>query len=375
MMSTYNRKENGGGERTNRNSSRKDARKSWLSTTISTPVLVLLLSILAAVGWITVDANLSLFLYVFFSNASSHYFEEKTVWVTGASSGIGAELVCQLQRAKAKHVVLSARNAHTLNETIEQCLQQHDGGEGKATTTFSIEPFDAIDFDADTVVAKALEKAGGGIDVLILNAGIYQVSPALQTSFEETRKIMKVNFEAPVALSTALMQADHWKERGYGHLLVVSSLMARGSNSLSSSYSASKHALRGYFHSLSTEESSWLRVDVAMPGATDTNLWSTNFKDNDSDAAIAAVKTSPAGKMPVERCAQLILTGAAGPHWMFYETWIAQQPGLLWVYQAAHTPDVFHFLIHFFGSLRVEKWVEDRSDIIDLQSFVRQIFK
>ena len=261
----------------------------------------------------------------------------------------------------------------------------------EAKTTLSVLPFDALDFDANTVVQKALASAPTrSIDVLILNAGIYQVRPALITSLEETRRIMQVNFQAPVALATALIKHDSWKKRGWGHLVVVSSLMGRGSNSLSSSYAASKHALRGYFHSLSAEESQWLRVDVAMPGATDTNLWKTNFlhpsaratsggggNPANSDSVVQQqVPSSPAaGKMAADRCARLILAGASGPHWLFYETWISKQPGLLWVYHSAYTPFLFHWLVHYFGKLRVDKWSEDGTDIVDLRSLLSQVFK
>ena len=153
---------------------------------------------------------------------------------------------------------------------------------------------------------------------------------------------------------------------------MVSSIIGRGGTALSSGYAASKHALRGYFHSLAAEEFPWLRVDVACPGATDTPMWTAL-----PDTAKHEEEKRQNGyqKMAVSRCAELILTTAVGPHWLFYETWIADRECLFWVYMSAYTPNLFHYTTSIFGQLRYMAWLQDGSDIVALPDFFRQFMR
>ena len=229
-------------------------------------------------------------------------------------------------------------------------------------TKLSILPYDATQLDrVSEIVNSALAlTTHHSIDVLILNAGVYQLKPALQTSLDETLFLHKVNYEAPVALTTTLIHTNQWKERGYGHVVVVTSLVARGAQSLTSSYAASKAALRNYMVTLSTEEADWLQVHVALPGATDTELW-------DSVNTTTTTTTKNCSKMTATRVAQLILTGASGrPYWLFYETFISKPIGLVWVYLSMYTPTLFHWMIHVVGYLRVQMWNKYKCDTLDV---------
>lgn len=179
---------------------------------------------------------------------------------------------------------------------------------------------------------------------------------------------MRVNFEAPVELATTLILLDNWKERGYGHVVVTASIMARGAHSLSSSYSASKQALRGYFQTLSTEEFRWLRVDVVCPGAIATGMWNALDKNIISDDG---------EKLLPERFVHLMLTGVVGPQILFYETWISNGPGLLWITLSSFAPNIFHLAIHVLAVGRMAIWekgggVEDALHIPDLLRAIYQ---
>jgi short-subunit dehydrogenase len=203
-------------------------------------------------------------------------------------------------------------------------------------------------------VAIASQKS---IQVLILNAGHYQVNPALQTPFQDTHDMMRVNFLAPVQIATSLLLG--WKERGYGHIVVVSSIMARGGHSLASSYVASKQALRGYFLSLSTEEYSWLRVDVVCPGAVATDLWKAQHVAADHGPTLS-----------VPRVADLLLTGVVGPHALFYETWISRWDGLLWLFLSTYFPNLFALCIHLLGTARMAIWSKTGEDALHIPKLV-----
>jgi len=122
---------------------------------------------------------------------------------------------------------------------------------------------------------------------------------------------------------------------------MTASLMGRGASPLNSVYASTKHALRSYFASLAAKERSWLRVDLVLPGATATNLWSSSSTSGISgknDSQNQSLFADDRSKMSVRRYAQLIISSLIGPNFLFYETWITRQPGLLWVYLASHAP-------------------------------------
>lgn len=198
---------------------------------------------------------------------------------------------------------------------------------------------------------------GKPIDILFLNAGRYQLKPALQTDIEEVRNILRINFESPVELAHTLMTRDMWKDRGQGHIVVTSSLMGRGGHSLSSSYSASKHALRGYFHTLATEEQGWLRVDVVCPGAVSTNMWQALDKD---------LLSNEGDKIKVDRLVRLMLTGVVGPYFLFYETWISKFAGILWIFLASYAPSLHHMFIHVLALARLAVWNDSGGQVDEL---------
>jgi short-subunit dehydrogenase len=161
---------------------------------------------------------------------------------------------------------------------------------------------------------------------------------------------MQVNFASPVQLAHKLLQRDRWKERRHGRIVAITSLMGRGASPLNAAYSATKHALRGYFLALAAEERSWLRVDVVLPGAVNTGLWDASWNSKNEDvgekSSMKQLQADDRSKMPVKRCVQLIISSMIGPSYLvFGETWISQNPGLLWVYLASYTPSTFHVVM------------------------------
>jgi dehydrogenase/reductase SDR family protein 7 len=290
-----------------------------------------------------IDCNPSLWLYAKLSPSLEAY-QDKAVWITGASSGIGAELAVQLSHAGAR-LVLSARRASELELVKARC---------KVGSSVALLPLDVTASTAtlDAAVTKALAAVGGGgLELLVLNAGRSQRQPAVDSDIQVTRDIMKLNFESTVELAMLVIQKDKWVQKEKGHIVVTSSVAGKLPVALSSSYAASKAALHGYFNSLRSEFR-WLRVDVVCPGPVATPI------------ALAAHST-PAGKvhlqnekndnkMSVERFALLMLSGVKGPHWLFYETWISQQPELLFTALGQYLPTFTTGLAKRLGPKRIE---------------------
>ena len=220
-----------------------------------------------------------------------------TAWVllvTGASSGIGRALAEQLA-ARGARLILVARRTSEL-AALKASLPRAD--------QHSLSVFDLTQSDAIPGWAAQLEAEQGPVDVLINNAGVSQRSLALETSADVVRRIMDLNFFAPVLLSGVLV--PKMVERGTGHVVVVSSVMGKFATPNRSSYAASKHALHGYFDALRGElAGTGVDVTIACPGYVHTDI-SKNALTGDGSAQGYTRKSTAEG-LSARDCAGRIL--------------------------------------------------------------------
>ncbi len=188
--------------------------------------------------------------------------KDKVVWITGASSGIG-EAVAYLFAKEGAKLVLTALEDDILEKVKQKCISL--GGECK------ILPFDLSNINGiDELVENAL-KCFGRIDILYNNAGISQRSKAGDTIFEVDKKIMNVNFFAPVKITKILL--PRMIEQGGATIAVTTSIAGRFGFPLRSAYSSSKHALYGFFETLQAEYyNENIRVVIVCPGRVQTNI-------------------------------------------------------------------------------------------------------
>ncbi len=226
------------------------------------------------------------------------HFAGKTVWVTGASSGIGEAIALAFSDVGAR-VVLSARREPVL-EQVRQRLADPDRSR--------IVPFDAGDAEAvQRAVAQVLEDEGH-VDVMVHAAGITQRARALETDIAVDRRIMELNFFAAVAMAKGLVPA--MVERGHGHVCVISSVAGKVGTPLRSAYAASKHALHGWFDSLRAEVyDQGVRVCIVCPGYVNTPILQSAMTADGSPMKGSSAKIS-SGISP-ERVAQATLRGIA----------------------------------------------------------------
>jgi dehydrogenase/reductase SDR family protein 7B len=190
-----------------------------------------------------------------------NFFQGKIAWVTGASSGIGAELAQQLARNGAR-VILSARNLDTL-EKIKEMLPNTD---------FHLcLKLDLEDSSSFTELASEVHTRFGKIDFLFNNGGISQRGKVAETDLSVDRRIMEVNYFGNIALTKAVL--PYFKKQGSGHFVVVTSIAGKFGFFLRSAYSASKHALYGFYESLMLEEEeSGVKVTMVCPGKINTPI-------------------------------------------------------------------------------------------------------
>ncbi len=168
--------------------------------------------------------------------------ENKTIWITGASSGVGEGMATVFHREGAD-LIISARREAELERVKASCAD----GPGNV----HIVPFDIADADQREDAAREVLGQFERIDVLVNNAGIGQRSAAMDTLLDVDRRVMEVDFFGPIAL-TKLVLPRMIEQQG-GHLVVTSSVAGKHAVPHHSAYCAAKHALHGYFDTLRVE--------------------------------------------------------------------------------------------------------------------------
>ncbi|WP_426430635.1 SDR family oxidoreductase [Winogradskyella sp. HB-48] len=188
-------------------------------------------------------------------------FENKVIWITGASSGIGKALALELSKYNCK-LILSSRRQAVLNDVKNECLQPKN---------VEVLPLDLADYyKMRTVVEKALSLFGN-IDILINNGGISQRSLIIDTDIEVDKKLMDIDYLGTVTLSKALL--PHFIAKQSGHFVTVTSLMGKFSSPYRSAYCGAKHALHGFFDALRLEhDKDNIKVTMICPGFVNTNV-------------------------------------------------------------------------------------------------------
>ena len=163
------------------------------------------------------------------------------VWITGASSGIGAELARQYSKRNV-NLIISARRTEILLQIKESC---------KGDFKIEILPFDINDFDSAAYQVEKALSLFGRVDILINNAGISQRSLILDSDFKVFKKLIEIDYLGTIALSRAIL--PYFVSQQSGHYVVVSSVMGKFGSPYRSGYCAAKHALHGFFDVLRME--------------------------------------------------------------------------------------------------------------------------
>ena len=221
-------------------------------------------------------------------------FAGETIWITGASSGIGAALAREWS-ARGAAVILSGRDEARLADVAAECAGE--------TLVLPFEVTDMAALERATADAIAWH---GRIDGFVANAGISQRSPAMNTAMEVYRKIIEVDLTAQIAATQALL--PQMTGQGSGRLLFISSIAGKVGVPMRTAYCAAKHGLVGYADALRAELSQkGIAVHVVCPGSVATDV-SRNALTADGSARGRSDRVIDNGIEPAE-AARRILDG------------------------------------------------------------------
>lgn len=186
-----------------------------------------------------------------------------SVWITGASSGIG-EACAYRYAAQGARLILTSSSAERLEKVAEKCR-------AAGATQVVVLPYDFSSNDDIEALVQSAWDATEGIDIIMLNAGISQRTNVEDTSMDMVRKIMEVNYFAPVAIAKAML--PRMIAAGGGKIAVTTSIAGRFGFPLRCGYSSSKFALYGFFETLQAEYyDAGIRVTIVCPGRIQTNI-------------------------------------------------------------------------------------------------------
>ena len=222
--------------------------------------------------------------------------KDKTVVITGASSGIGRELALRLADEGAQ-LVVAARKVQALESLVSEC--EAKGAKATAVQTDVAEPN-----DCKRLIDRAVE-AFGGIDVLVNNAGI-----SMWARFDQVEdlsifeRLMKVNYLGTVHCTWHAL--EHLKQRK-GLIVGISSLTGKTGVPTRTAYAASKHAMQGFLDSLRVElRNTGVDVLVVSPGFVTTGIRARALSGA-GEALGESPRDESQGGMTTEECVQQIL--------------------------------------------------------------------
>ncbi len=230
--------------------------------------------------------------------------EGAIVVLTGVSSGIGREL-CRLLVQRGAIVVANARRQDRLSELQQSLANQQASRPTAALGQLHTVAGDITDPTVRAAVIAMAEQLGEGrLDLLVNNAGIGALGPFEQASESRLRRVMEVNFFAPVELTRAALPLLHQGRMPV--LCNIGSVLGHRAVPNKSEYCASKFAMHGWSDALRAElRPSGIQVTLISPSTT-----RSEFFDAVIDTPQGTTSRS-LGSWPPERVARATLAAIA----------------------------------------------------------------
>jgi short-subunit dehydrogenase len=179
-----------------------------------------------------------------------------TILITGASSGLGAEMARQFADL-GYDLAITARRTERLEELKAEINTKHPG------RTVLTKALDVTDDDAVFTVFREVAAEFGTLDRVIINAGLGKGAPLGKGRYDANKQTAMTNFVAALAQTEAAMEI--FRAQQSGHLVMISSVSAmRGMRSAITTYAATKAGVAALAEGLINENVKAKGIDVSI---------------------------------------------------------------------------------------------------------------
>lgn len=213
-------------------------------------------------------------------------FQGKTAIVTGASRGVGRATALRLAESGA-NVVVNYLSAEEKAETVVALCKEN------GADAIAVQGDVSTWTDAHNLANKTLEKFGR-IDLLVLNAGVWEGAPIEEMSEDVWNRVLNTNLKAAWAMTKACVPA--MKKQPSGAIVLVSSTAGQRGEANYSNYAASKGGQISFTKALASELCPKIRVNCVAPGWIETAMVRPVFEN-------AEYKKSVINSIPLQRMA------------------------------------------------------------------------
>ena len=190
-------------------------------------------------------------------------FNDKSILITGASSGIGRQTAIDIAKYNPKHLVLVSRNIDRLNQVRENI---------KTEINISTYQCDVSDKSSVIQLKEDIIDKLGKLDILINNAGFGRYENVVNQRLEDIESITATNYFGMIYCTKAFL--DSMIARKKGHIINVASLAASFGIPNMAAYCGSKYAMLGFSESLYHElKGTGVKITVISPIAVKTNFF------------------------------------------------------------------------------------------------------
>jgi NAD(P)-dependent dehydrogenase (short-subunit alcohol dehydrogenase family) len=228
----------------------------------------------------------------------------RTGIVTGASSGLGAHFARLLAKDGIGLLALAARRADRLESVAEECRRL-------GARRVMVVPLDVTDETAIRESFAAVAREGGGLDLLVNNAGVADTAPALDTPLSGFDRVMEVNLRGVWAC--AVEAARLMKGQG-GDIVNIASILGLRVATNVAPYAVSKAGVVQMTRALALEWARYgIRVNALAPGYVETEINEDFFATDAGAKLIARIPMRRIGKLAdLDAPFRLLAHGASG---------------------------------------------------------------
>jgi len=289
-------------------------------------------------------------------------FNKKTIWIIGASSGIGENLAYELVKEGAHRVILSSRRQDQLERVKKDCEKINKRCDVVVAPLDAIKSISTETNAENEEIIKGLFEKYKDIDIIVLNLGTSQRGLAMDTDLSLYINVFQLNTLSVIELARSFIrQVRANKLTSNEHVIAVTSSMAGKIGSPGQpAYTTSKHAVNGFFDCLRIEvKRDNFRVSIMCPGPTHVTEESTKGFGSSADEGSGRLQDDKRSKkkMSTERCAELYATAL---YFKLYESWLCLSPHLTYGYLRQYLPAVFVPMSTMFGQKQLDEYAKHK---------------